>query len=101
MWYFAGLLWNFELLEKLESEVEDLDQAEDGEASEEAHRAPNQTDQLLGNGKDLWANHKKIIKCLPDELAFCHFCPAQSRRREQCWNRWAPLAILFQFHCLG
>ena len=49
--HFAKLLWGSELLEKLESKVEDLDQAEDGEASEETHCAANQTNQLE---KDHW-----------------------------------------------
>ena len=47
MWYFADLLRRSELLEKLESEVEDLDEAEDGEASKEAHCSTNQADQLF------------------------------------------------------
>ena len=44
--HFAKLLWGSELLEKLESKVEDLNKAEDGEASEETHRAAHQPDQL-------------------------------------------------------
>ena len=47
--YFMNLLQRFELLQKLESEVEDLNEAEDGEASEETHRIANQADQPENN----------------------------------------------------
>ena len=55
MQYFADLFWRSELLEKVESEVEDLNEAEDGEAGEETHRATNQTNQLENNH---WVNVK-------------------------------------------
>ena len=55
---FADLLWRSELLEKLESEVEDLNEAEDGEASEETHRASNQTNQLIEKNQQIMENLK-------------------------------------------
>ena len=61
--YFADLLWRSELLEKLESEVEDLDEAEDGESSEEAHRATNQTDQL--GSKCKWISSLSVVDLVP------------------------------------
>ena len=54
--YFADLLRRSELLEKLESEVEDLNEAEDGEASEEAHCSANQPDQLFGKNLQIITN---------------------------------------------
>ena len=56
MRYFADLLRRSELLEKLESEVEDLNEAEDGEASEEAHRSTNQPDQLFRKNVQITLN---------------------------------------------
>ena len=61
MRHFAKLLWGSELLEKLESKVEDLNKAEDGEASEETHRASNQTDQLIEKNQQIMANLKELI----------------------------------------
>ena len=61
MRYFADLLWRSELLEKLEAKVEDLNEAEDGEASEETHRASNQTNQLIEKNQQIMANLKEFI----------------------------------------
>ena len=58
--HFAKLLWGSELLEKLESKVEDLNEAEDGEASEETHRAPNQTNQLIEKNQQIMTNLKEL-----------------------------------------
>ena len=61
MRYFADLLWRSEPLEKLEAKVEDLNEAEDGEASEETHRAPDQTNQLIEKNQQIMANLKELI----------------------------------------
>ena len=61
MRYFADLLWRSEPLEKLEAKVEDLNEAEDGEASEETHRASNQTNQLIEKNQQIMANFKEFL----------------------------------------
>ena len=56
--HFTNFFRRSELLEKVESEVEDLNEAEDGEASEETHRASNQTNQLIEKNQQIMENLK-------------------------------------------